>query len=43
MAASASTLHRRLRLGYGRAARILGMMQRRGIIDPPEGSTRATS
>jgi hypothetical protein len=30
--ASTSTLQRRLRLGYGRAARILDMMQREGII-----------
>ena len=27
-----------LRLGYGRAARILDMMQREGIIGPPDGS-----
>ncbi len=33
-----STLQRRLRLGYGRAARILDMMQREGIIGPPDGS-----
>ena len=37
--ASTSTLQRRLRLGYGRAARILDMMQRDGIIGPPDGST----
>ena len=36
--ASTSTLQRRLRLGYGRAARILDMMQREGIIGPPDGS-----
>ena len=36
--ASTSTLQRRLRLGYGRAARILAMMQREGIIGPPDGS-----
>ena len=36
--ASTSTLQRRLRLGYGRAARILDMMQRDGIIGPPDGS-----
>ena len=35
--ASTSTLQRRLRLGYGRAARILDMMQREGIIGPPDG------
>jgi S-DNA-T family DNA segregation ATPase FtsK/SpoIIIE len=36
--ASTSTLQRRLRLGYGRAARILDMMQRDGLIGPPDGS-----
>ncbi len=36
--ASTSTLQRRLRIGYGRAARILDMMQREGIIGPPDGS-----
>jgi S-DNA-T family DNA segregation ATPase FtsK/SpoIIIE len=36
--ASTSTLQRRMRLGYGRAARILDMMQRDGIIGPPDGS-----
>ncbi|PWU02427.1 MAG: cell division protein FtsK [Terriglobia bacterium] len=36
--ASTSTLQRHLRLGYGRAARILDMMQREGIIGPPDGS-----
>ncbi|HEX4769742.1 MAG TPA: DNA translocase FtsK 4TM domain-containing protein [Bryobacteraceae bacterium] len=36
--ASTSTLQRRLRLGYGRAARILDMMHREGIIGPPDGS-----
>jgi len=36
--ASTSTLQRRLRLGYGRAARILDVMQREGIIGPPDGS-----
>src|SRR5262249_24494157 len=36
--ASTSTLQRHLRLGYGRAARILDMMQRDGIIGPPVGS-----
>jgi DNA segregation ATPase FtsK/SpoIIIE, S-DNA-T family len=36
--ASTSTLQRRLRLGYGRAARILDMMQRDGVIGPPDGS-----
>jgi S-DNA-T family DNA segregation ATPase FtsK/SpoIIIE len=36
--ASTATLQRRLRLGYGRAARILDMMYRDGIIGPPDGS-----
>jgi S-DNA-T family DNA segregation ATPase FtsK/SpoIIIE len=36
--ASTSTLQRHLRLGYGRAARILDLMQREGIIGPPDGS-----
>jgi S-DNA-T family DNA segregation ATPase FtsK/SpoIIIE len=35
--ASTSTLQRRLKLGYGRAARILDCMQRDGIIGPPDG------
>lgn len=36
--ASTSTLQRRLRLGYGRAARILDTMYRDGIIGAPDGS-----
>ncbi|MCS7025129.1 MAG: DNA translocase FtsK [Bryobacteraceae bacterium] len=36
--ASTSILQRRLRLGYGRAARMLDRMQREGIIGPPDGS-----
>ena len=36
--ASTSILQRRLRLGYGRAARILDQMQNEGIIGPPDGS-----
>ena len=39
--ASTSTLQRHLRLGYGRAARILDMMQRDGIIGPPMAASRA--
>lgn len=35
---STSILQRRLRLGYGRAARILDRMQKEGIIGPPDGS-----
>ncbi len=36
--ASTSILQRRLRLGYGRAARLLDMMEGEGIIGPPDGS-----
>ena len=36
--ASTSTLQRRLRLGYGRAARLLDVMEQEGIIGPPAGS-----
>jgi S-DNA-T family DNA segregation ATPase FtsK/SpoIIIE len=36
--ASTSILQRRLRLGYGRSARMLDKMQRDGIIGPPDGS-----
>ncbi len=36
--ASTSTLQRRLRLGYGRAARILDAMEKDGVIGPPDGS-----
>jgi DNA segregation ATPase FtsK/SpoIIIE, S-DNA-T family len=36
--ASTSLLQRRLRIGYGRAARLLDMMQHDGLIGPPDGS-----
>ncbi len=36
--ASTSLLQRRLRLGYGRAARILDVMEREGLVGPPQGS-----
>ncbi|MCH8015249.1 MAG: DNA translocase FtsK [Acidobacteria bacterium] len=36
--ASTSLLQRRLRIGYGRAARLLDMMQHEGMIGPPDGS-----
>ena len=36
--ASTSTLQRRLRLGYGRAARLLDIMEKDGIIGRPDGS-----
>jgi S-DNA-T family DNA segregation ATPase FtsK/SpoIIIE len=35
--ASTSVLQRRLKLGYGRAARILDRMEKDGIIGPPDG------
>lgn len=36
--ASTSLLQRRLRLGYGRAARILDIMEQEGLVGPPQGS-----
>ena len=36
--ASTSLLQRRLRLGYGRAARLIDMMQEDGIVGPPDGA-----
>ena len=36
--AATSMLQRRLKLGYGRAARIIDDMAARGIVGPPEGS-----
>ncbi len=36
--ASTSLLQRRLRLGYGRAARLIDMMERDGIVSSPDGS-----
>ncbi len=35
--ASTSTLQRRLRIGYGRAARLIDMMERDGIVGPADG------
>jgi S-DNA-T family DNA segregation ATPase FtsK/SpoIIIE len=36
--ASTSVLQRRLRIGYGRAAAILDMMEREGLIGAADGS-----
>jgi S-DNA-T family DNA segregation ATPase FtsK/SpoIIIE len=36
--ASASGLQRRFRIGYNRAARIIEILEARGIIGPPDGS-----
>jgi S-DNA-T family DNA segregation ATPase FtsK/SpoIIIE len=36
--ASTSLLQRRLRIGYGRAARLIETMEEQGIISPADGS-----
>jgi S-DNA-T family DNA segregation ATPase FtsK/SpoIIIE len=37
---SVSMLQRRLRIGYTRAARVVDMMEDKGIVGPPEGNTQ---
>ncbi len=39
--ASTSLLQRRFSIGYGRAAKIIDMMEERGVISPAQGATRA--
>ena len=39
--ASTSLLQRRFRIGYGRAAKIMDMMEERGVISAPQGAARA--
>ena len=38
--ASVSMLQRRMRIGYTRAARIVDMMEEKGIVGPPEGTSQ---
>ena len=41
--ASVSMLQRRMRIGYTRAARIVDMMEDKGIVGPPEGTSQLRS
>ena len=36
--ASASFLQRRMRIGFSRAARLVDIMEREGLLGPPQGS-----
>jgi S-DNA-T family DNA segregation ATPase FtsK/SpoIIIE len=38
--ASTSLLQRRLRIGYGRAARLMDILEERGVIGPSDGTNK---